>query len=566
VGMSGTSVDIKKCSGTLQQSGQAGGAFDVSGNLDTSSKVGLITAKLMGLNQHALKSFVAAALGDKQLESITINSTNTVKLEGPTDMSIKADLRVANLVVNDPSGTVPKTPLGIEAIADVAQVKGVWDLKTVRLALAKTERAPNTLNLAGRVDMTKSNAWTGNLKVTSEGMDVTPYYDLFAKKSEKTAAPKDSAPAQRVETAPKPETEPEPMQLPFTQFAGDINIAKFFLREVAISNLVTKATIDHGRIHLNPASLTLNGGAVSLIALINVAVRGYQYDVNAKMDRVPVEPLANTFTPEQRGIYKGEVFSSIAIKGAGLTGPNLKKNLGGAIGFTLTNAEVKYADARFDNRYLGWLVKWVGPVARLLQAPELADSPISLVDSQIGITNGTVNLRRTLLESSTFQANVPGTITMNEVLTNSTLNKLPVQLALRRSLAEKAHLAARASGQSPYVEFPSFVAIEGTVGKPKYDLNEKAVLQLIAKAASGFIKGDVGNVLRNFGNSGSTATTATTNAPGQTNAPGTNATSSPMGNLLKGILTQPQKTNTTTATNAPAQKKRGGFNLNDILK
>jgi len=126
-------------------------------------------------------------------------------------------------------------------------------------------------------------------------------------------------------------------------------------------------------------------------------------------------------------------------------------------------------------------------------------------------------------------------------------------------------LTARESGQSPYVEFPSFVAVEGTIGKPKYDLNEKAVLQLIAKAASGFIKGDVGNVLRNFGNSGATTTTTGTNAPGQTNAPGTNTTSSPVGNLLKGILTQPEKTNTST-TNAPAQKKKGGFNLNDLIK
>jgi hypothetical protein len=145
------------------------------------------------------------------------------------------------------------------------------------------------------------------------------------------------------------------------------------------------------------------------------------------------------------------------------------------------------------------------------------------------------------------------------------LNKLPVQLALRRSLAEKAHLVARESGQSPYVEFPSFVAIEGTVGKPKYDLNEKAVLQLIAKAASGFIKGDVGNVLRNFGNSGSTTTTATTNAPRQTNAPA--ATNSSLNNLLRGLgnaLEKPAPTNSST-TNAPA-KKRGGFNLNDILK
>jgi hypothetical protein len=545
VAMRGQAVDIKKCSGTIQQSGQAGGAFDVAGNYNLDTKAAQITAKLVDLNQHALKSFLASALGEKQLETISINATANANMSSATDGAVKAELHVANLVVNDPSGAVPRTPLAVDFTADAAMSKAVYDIKGIQLALTKTERAPNALNIAGKIDLSKSNAWNGNVKVTSDGLDLTTYYDLFAKKNtNNTQTTKTSGAGSAQPREAKPETEPAAMKLPFANLLAEVNIAKIFLREIAISNLTTKTTIEAGRVNLNPFSLTLNGAPMSFTALVNVGVPGYEYDVNAKLDRVPVEPLVNTFKPEQKGLYKGAIVSSIAIKGAGVTGPSLKKNLGGAIGFTLTNAEIKYADVRFENKYLGWLVKWVPTVAKVLQVPELADSPISLVDAQLGITNGTVALQRTFLESSAFQANVQGTITLNDVITNSTLNKLPLQLALRRSIAEKARLAAPNSGQTPYVDLGSFVVVEGTVGKPKYDINEKAVLQTIAKVAGGFLKGDAGNLLRGLGNLGS-GTTTTTNAPGATNAPATNApkTGDAVGNLLKGFLNKEPKTN-----------------------
>lgn len=559
VAVRGDAVDIRKLSGTLQQSGLAGGAFDIAGNYHLTNKAGLITATLTDLNQNVLKSFLAAALGDKQLESIVINSKTTAKLDGPTDMAVKTELHVANLVVNDPSGQVPKTPLAVDLNADVAMVKQVIDLRGVQLALTKTERAPNSLNVAGRIDMSKSNAWKGNLKITSEGMDVTPYYDLFAKKQTNGAPSATSQPsASPTPKEAKPETEPPPMTLPFTEFVNEVNIAKFFLREIAISNLVSKTTIENGRVNANPFTLTLNGAPVSMTVLMNLAVTGYEYDVNAKLDRVPVEPLANSFMPEQRGIYKGNIVSSVAIKGSGVTGPSLQKNLNGAVSFILTNAEVKVADARFENRYAGWLVKWLPTVAKYLQVPELMDTPITLVDSQVQITNGVAHLRRTFIESPAFQANVPGTVTLNEIMTNSTLNKLPVQLTLRRSIAEMARLEPK-GGQTPYVELPSFVAIEGTVGKPKYNLNEKAVIQLIAKAASGFLKDDAGNLLRSLGNLG---------ASSSTNASGTNTTSTnAVGNAIKGLgnLLLKQPNTNAPATNEPARKDNK-FRLNDLLK
>ena len=81
---------------------------------------------------------------------------------------------------------MPHTPLGVDLTADIAMAKQVTELRKVTLALAKTDRAPNSLNVTGRIDMTKSNAWTGNLKITSDGLDVTPYYDLFVGKPTET--------------------------------------------------------------------------------------------------------------------------------------------------------------------------------------------------------------------------------------------------------------------------------------------------------------------------------------------------------------------------------------------
>ncbi len=552
--MRGPAVEIKKLTGSLQQSGQPGGAFDLAGTYHLTNQVGQITAKLTDLNQNVLKTFLAAALGDKQLESITINSTTTAQLGGPEDMAVKTEVHIANLVVNDPSGQVPRTPLALDATADMSKAKNVVDLRNVQLALTKTERAPNSLNVAGRIDMSKSNAWTGNLKVTSEGLDVTPYYDLFAKKSAgaKPAEPPRAPPPPAGET--KPETEPAAVQLPFTQFMQEINIAKFFLREIAISNLVTKTTIENGRVTVDPASLTLNGGAVNLKALLNLAVAGYQYDLTATVADVPIEPLANTFIPEKKGQYKGTLLTSAKITGAGVTGPNLQKNLGGQLGLTLTNADIKV----LDNPRLQKILR---PIALAIRVPELANSPLSWVDAQVAISNGTINIPVGTAESSVFRAGLSGTITMAEVLTNSTLNKLPVDLALSRKVAERARLApADLATNVQFVALPRFAAVAGTVGDPKPQIDSVAVGRILAGTIGNFVGGDAGKILRGLGNLG---------PGGGTNASGTNtANTNATGNLLQnlgGLLQKSGKTNATT-TNAPAQKKNQKFNPLDLLK
>lgn len=548
----GDVAEIRKLSGALRQSDQPGGGFEVTGNFNTVKKSGEINAQLLDLNHHTLKSFLAAALGDKQLESVTINSKTAAKFGGPTDMAVKTEWHVANLVVNDPSGRVPRTPLAVDFSADVAQVNQVVDLKSVQLALRKTERAPNSLNVGGRIDMTKSNAWTGAVKVSSDGLDLTPYYDLFA--GDKPTSSSDKPAAQPpIQPAPGPEVEPPAMQLPFAQFVAELSIAKLFLREIAISNWVIKATIQDNRVTVNPFALSLNGGPVSLTALANVGVPGYEYDFNARLDRVPVEPIVNTFQPDKRGQVKGDLLTMASIKGAGLTGAGLRKNLGGSVVMTLTNANVQIS----QNKYVQMLLQ---PLAFALQVPELANSPLNWLDARAGIGGGTVTLTNAIAESSLFRAGLSsGTMTLKDVLTNSTFNNLPVSIELRRSVAGWAKNLPGATRSTNFVALPYFYSIGGTLGEPKPRVDTKAVASLLLQGALQNVGGDAGKVLKGLGLGGGPST----NAAG-TNAASTNA----VGNLIQGLgalLDKSAKTNA-SATNAPAKGKSGGFKLNDLLK
>ncbi|HWN94724.1 MAG TPA: hypothetical protein VNT99_06815, partial [Methylomirabilota bacterium] len=136
-------------------------------------------------------------------------------------------------------------------------------------------------------------------------------------------------------------------------------------------------------------------------------------------------------------------------------------------------------------------------------------------------------------------------------------------LALSRNVAQRARLApADLAANVPFVALPRFVSIAGTVGEPKPSIDAIAAGRILAGTIGNFVGGDAGKLLRGLGNIGSGSTTNQTGTT--TNAAATNATQ----NLIRGLgelLQKPAKTNAAT-TNAPAEKKKGGFNLNDLLK
>ncbi|HXI71187.1 MAG TPA: AsmA family protein [Verrucomicrobiae bacterium] len=418
---------------------------------------------------------------------------------------------------------------------------------TGELALTPTERAKNILQLNGDVDTTQADAITGNIKVAAESLDVTRYYDLLSSlKPATNNAPVASSP----KPAANPNQEPDAMKLPLKNFTFDLNIGHLFLREVDIAGWQTTALIDGGHVVLKPCQLALNGAPIKATTDLNLGVPGYTYDVTFNADAIPLAPLVDSFAPDRKGQIKGATSIGVAVKGAGVTGASLQKNLAGQFNFATTNMDLSIANIRSPlinaviNVIVGLPDLIRNPTAALGSifgstkkggfADALTASPIDAITLQASAGGGQVKLQSAEVRSAAFQALASGQIDLAANLTNSTI-AIPVRVTLSRSLASQIGLVdATTPANAVYVAMPDFLKMEGTIGQPQTKIDKLALVQLAAKTGGGLIKGiggaggqkagsAIGAIEGLFGGSKSTTTNST---PATTNA-------SPIGGLLK---------------------------------
>src|SRR5204862_4403869 len=132
--------------------------------------------------------------------------------------------------------------------------------------------------------------------------------------------------------------EPAPIKLPVQNFALDANIGRFYLREVQITNLQTAVKVQNSAIAIQPLQLAINGAPVTGNVNLDLGVPGYKYNIALTGGNIPLEPLANTFVPEKKGMYKGLLLTELQMTGAGITGQSVRKNGSGKFNFSFTNA------------------------------------------------------------------------------------------------------------------------------------------------------------------------------------------------------------------------------------
>jgi len=147
------------------------------------------------------------------------------------------------------------------------------------------------------------------------------------------------------------------------------------------------------------------------------------------------------------------------------------------------------------------------------------------------------------VQSAAFQAETHGTITLAEVMTNSTLN-LPLGVSVRRGLAEKINMApAGTATNQMYVKLPDYVTVTGTIGNPKEKINKGALLGTALQQLGGNIPGvnkQAGSLIQGLGGLLTGRQPAATNAPpnGNTNQPPANQ--SPVNSVLDQLF-KPKK-------------------------
>jgi len=553
-------VQIRKLNGKITQGQKVGGTFECAGTYGLSNKTAQLTAKLLNFNQDGLRPFLESALSGKTLVSISLNANSKVQYDPQGASSVTADLQVTNLVVKDPKGQIPATPLSAGARADLSLNKQVAEIKLLELALTPTARGTNVVQMTGRVDMSQTNAIQGNLKLAADSLDFTSYYDLFAgqnKAPEQSANPvagQTTAPA----TAGKPEQEPEPQVFPLRNFTAEASVRRAYLHEIEIADFQMVTKVDGGHVVLNPCKLTLNGAPVSSTIDADLGVPGYKYALSFNAQAIPLAPVANTFQPDRKGQVGGTLTAQTQISGAGITGANLQKNLAGQFDIGSTNLNLAVVNIR--NPLLRTLVNVVAILPDLLKNPtgglgslvqeltgqskggladDLSKSPIDTISARGSAGQGKVALQQAVVQSAAFRSEASGTVALAPVLTNSTL-EIPVAVYLSRPIAQRLNLvAANTPTNASYAKLPDFLTMKGTVGKPDPVINKLALASVALQGIGGSLStgSKADNIVQGLQGllGGSKSATPATNAPGQ---PATNQ--SPVGNLLNQFL-KPKK-------------------------
>jgi hypothetical protein len=541
--LKGTQARINHLTLATRQADQSGGGMSLAGSIDLNDETNApanasavkavqMTISNLDMNENALRPFLASYLAPRTLTSIAIKSPKITLAYDPKGQSaVQGDVTVTNFVMSSTGVEKPK-PLAVSGQLDAAMATNALDLKKLVVTMEPTTRAANTVQLQGHLDMAKTNAYSGQFTLASEALDLTPWYDQFA-----TASTNATAPA-----AAGPEVEPAAMNLPVGDMTVDAKIGRLYVRETAISNLVTTVKIHGSQVDIKPFQLTFNGAPVDATAAVNLGVPGYVYDLSLKADKMPVAPLANSFMAGQTNQYQGDLTANFKIKGAGITGTNLQKNLAGSTSLLITNANISLKSS-------GAMKTVLKTVLIALRMSDLLEAPVMGIESQTQIGNGTVDVQKFEVSSSTLQVQSTGTVALASVLTNSTLN-LPVTLLLSSNIARQSNLyPTNAATNAIYVPLPQFVKIGGTVGKYEVQIDKLVVASILAKNIMGLpssLAGTVGNTLGSVTNlvNSVKSTNAVqnilggllgrgTNAPGNTNAPAAN-TNSPI-NTIKSL-------------------------------
>ena len=508
-------IQINQVAGSLSQNGIYGGDFDLSGTCKPAQKSADVSVRLSGVNENALRPVLEPLLAGKKLASVSVNGVVSAQYNPQAGSAVKANVQVVNLVVDDPAKKFPATPLAVSLQADASLNRQIADVRQFQIALTPTTLATNQINFSGRVDLSKTNAIQGNLKLAADSLDLTRYYDLFTGES--------NAPAQAATANPNAATpsanagqEPPTVNLPLQNFTVAADIGKLYLHEVAISNFVTTVKIDGGHVVLKPFQLVLNGAPVNATADLELGVPGYKYNIGFNAQSVPLAPLVDTFQSARAGQMGGALTADAQITGAGVTGAGLQKNLAGNFNLNLTNLNLSVINVQ--SSILKSVINVVATIPELLSNPasaiaslfggvtgkgglmnELQQSPIEIISMQATAGNGQVNLQLATVQSSAFEADAVGGITLDAVLTNSTIN-IPVTVLLSQSIARQLNLAASASAGGAYVPLPQFLTMTGTLGNPKANINKLALTGVVVHSIGGSLLNPSGNNSSPVGN------------------------------------------------------------------
>lgn len=542
--LAGDKLTLRRLGLSAREGTRSGGAGELTGVLDAATQTAQFLLNLSGLNQIALRPFLAGLPAGVDVAALTLNVTGELRhdartrppgppgspelflavlqslAEGRGETSLRLAGTVPTLVLTNRTRSRTGALNGLAVQLDATRRGHEYTLGTNWLELPATSRAAtNRLRLTGALDLAPTNPAPATLRLRASALDLTPVLDFAALWE-----------GEESESAPGPESEPPPVTLPLRQLSAEVQVDALHLRTLTLRDWTARAEVKDGQVRLAPCTLRMEDAPVSATLTLDLSRPGYVYELGLDAAQVHLGPVVDAFAPEYAGQIQGDLFAQLQLSGAGLTGSNLQRHLRGGATLHTTNLNFQIVTPRAK--------KLLTALATALRLEALATSPLTLLSARLDIGEGLIQVRPLVAASDAFQARSEGVIRLAAGWTNSPL-ELPVQLALREDLARQIKLARLTPADRPgFFVLPPFVKITGTLGAPETEIDQMRLAALLAGSVGGALGGRAGDALQGVSGLLQGDVQSAVGA---------------LGNLLPGAKS-PAPTNAPTATNAPAAR------------
>ena len=459
-------LTVERNQGTVKQGDTVLGVYDLNGRMvDAGLELDVKSLDLgPAFTRRALDRWLPGqpvVAGRLQMNELKVSLPQQGVGAVNGQLSIKG-FSVPARVPGDPAQSLDTT-LNIRA----AGTNRVLQLKQCAVALPPTKRAANQVNLAGAVDLRRWTAPGAQLKIASEAADITPLMAFL--NNPKPATPPDEISG----------TAPAGSEFGFQNFNLNLNLKRLVWRDLWATNLTGNVRVDGRKFTFDPIQMHLLGAPGMIEGQVQTVDRQTQMAVNINVQAVPLDPVIRHFAPDHK-IQWGKLTANGFLKALGWSGESFRNS------FTVRGidpaapAQLVIEDSHWGFKEDDWLV---GIIAGSLNLPQLLDSHFNSAELALIAQDGKAHFELAV-GGPLLRAGTRGEGLLGSRFLDTTI-KQDISIELPPKLAEEFRALGILFPQDGFMEMPTFLSMEGAIRKPKIEVDEIALGQILVLGITG---------------------------------------------------------------------------------
>jgi len=241
---------------------------------------------------------------------------------------------------------------------------------------------------------------------------------------------------------------------------GDLPVETGLAKSVGINNLLVKADLKGPTARLSSASFQLFDGQFKAEGEMTTGSPTPPFRGKATIDGLQLGPVLAAISPDSKVSMSGTAAMDIYVTGRGFAMPDLTKALEGPGHLRIKNGKIEGINLMEEATTV---LKAAG-----LSPDRLKTTAFSVIETDVMIKQGLVNVQKLLMDSSDFQATGAGTVGFDQAL------NLGVNLHLSPALSQKLAASspvAKIAMKDGRLRLP--FQITGTLQAPAYGLDTK---------------------------------------------------------------------------------------------